>query len=177
MEKSISTDEKKHLLKEYNHRLNNDLQALLAFIKLQRRFDVDDDEIINSSFVTIASISAIQNMIYNTENSENKISIREFSEEFTKIINEHYAKFNIKFSYEIKTDFLLNPKKVFHLMFLLNEMINLTIHYSLNEEKDGKIIWNIQKEGDECVLHYCDNGMGIKKPYLNLTTEPCYLNN
>ena len=46
---NLSPDEKRSLLKEYNHRINNDLQALLAFIKLQRRFGIDNDEIINSS--------------------------------------------------------------------------------------------------------------------------------
>ena len=159
----ISMDEKKLLLKGYNHRLNNDLQALLAFIKLQRRFDVDDDEIINSACVTIASISAVQNMIYNTEDSLNKISVGEFFEEFIKIINEYYSKFNINFSYELKTNLLLNPKKVFHLMFLINEMINLSLNFSFNDEIEGKIGWNLQKDGEECVLQYSDNGSGIKE--------------
>lgn len=163
METSINMDEKKLLLKGYNHRLNNDLQALLAFIKLQKRFGVDKDEIINSSCVTIASISSIQNMIYKTEDSENKISIGESFEEFTKIINEYYSTSNIKFSYELKTDFLSNPKKVYHIIFLINEMINLSMDFSFNDESERKISWNIHKEGEECVLQYSDNGSGIKE--------------
>lgn len=112
-ESNLNHEEKKLLLKDYNHRINNDLQALLAFIKLQRRFGIDKDEIINSSCVTVASISAIQNMMYNTEHEENFISINEFCEEFMRILNEYYSEFNIGFSYEIENDFYIRSKKYF----------------------------------------------------------------
>ena len=60
---NFNPDEKRLLLKDYNHRLNNDLQAVLAFIKLKKRFGIDDDEIVTFSCVSIASLSAIQNLI------------------------------------------------------------------------------------------------------------------
>ncbi len=162
-ESNLNHEEKKLLLKDYNHRINNDLQALLAFIKLQRRFGIDKDEIINSSCVTVASISAIQNIMYNTEHEENFISINEFCEEFMRILNEYYSEFNIGFSYEIENDFYIRSKKVFHFMFLINEMINLSLDFSFKENDEKKINFNLEKNGEECSLIYSDNGSGFKE--------------
>ena len=58
----LKPDEKRLLLKNFNHRLNNDLQEVLALIKLKKRFNIDKDEIINFSCVSIASMSSIQNL-------------------------------------------------------------------------------------------------------------------
>lgn len=160
---NLNPDEKRLVLKDFNHRINNDIQALLAFIKLQKRFGIDNDEIINSSCVSIASISSIQNMMYYTDNNENLISINEFFEDFIKILNEYYSQFSIQFSNEIEKDFYMHPKRIFHLMFLINEMINLTINFSFKGNPDKKISFNIEKNGDECLLTYSDNGSGIKE--------------
>ena len=102
---NLTSDEKRLILKDYNHRLNNDLQALLAFIKLKKRFEIDNDEIINFSYVSIASISAIQNMMYYADNEDNLISVNGFFEDFIKILNDYYFKSNIQFSNEIENDF------------------------------------------------------------------------
>lgn len=37
---NFNPDEKRLLLKDYNHRLNNDLQAVLAFIKLKKDLEL-----------------------------------------------------------------------------------------------------------------------------------------
>lgn len=159
---NLDSDEKRLLLKEYNHRVNNDLQVLLAFIKLQKRLGIDKDEIINSSCISIASISLIQNMMYKTDNSKNYISIDEFINDYIIILNDNYSEFNIDFYNEIENDFIMNPKKVFHIMFLLNEMINFSIDFSLNDNLEKKISFNLEKTGEECLLTYSDNGSGIK---------------
>lgn len=158
---NLTSDEKRLILKDYNHRLNNDLQALLAFIKLKKRFEIDNDEIINFSYVSIASISAIQNMMYYADNEDNLISVNGFFEDFIKILNDYYFKSNIQFSNEIENDFIMNPKKVFHLMLLVNEMINLSIAFSLKEDCENKISFNLEKIEEECLLTYSDNGSGI----------------
>ncbi len=155
-------DEKRLILREYNHRLNNDLQALLAFIKIQRRFEIDDDEIINFTCVSIASISVIQNLMYGADD-ENLISTAGFLDGFIKILNDYYSKFNIGFSPEIKEDFLLNPKKMFQLMFLINEMTNQSIAFSFDDDLKNNISFSLEKIEEECLLTYSDNGSGIKE--------------
>ena len=162
MESNLNPDEKRKVLQEYNHRLNNDLQVLMAFIKLQKRFGIAKDEIINFSYVSIASISSIQNLMYKTEHAENLISAEGFFREFIKVLEDYYIKSNTLFSFEIENDFHLNPKKMFHLMLISNEMVNL----SLNHPKDiaeKKISFNLKKIGEECLLIYCDNGLGINE--------------
>ena len=47
-------------------------------------------------------------------------------------------------------------------MFLLNEMINFSIDFSLNDNLEKKISFNLEKTGEECLLTYSDNGSGIK---------------
>lgn len=160
---NLNSDEKRLLLKEYNHRINNDLNALLAFIKLQRRFGIDSEEIINSSCVLIASTSSIQNMMYKTDNDENLIGAGESIKDFIRILNEYYSKFNVVFSNEMEDDFYIHPKKMFHLVFLINEMINLSIDFSFKESSQNKITFNLEKSGDDCSLIYSDNGTGIKE--------------
>ena len=155
-------DEKRLILREYNHRLNNDLQALLAFIKIQRRFEIDDDEIINFTCISIASISSIQNLMYNAEDA-NLISTYEFLEDFIKILNDQYVRSGIGFSTQVKQDFLLNPKRMFQLMFILNEMINQSIAFSFEGDSQNMISFNLERVEEECLLTYSDNGLGIKE--------------
>ena len=146
---------------DYNHRLNNDLQAVLSFIKLKKRFGIDDGEIVTFSCVSIASISAIQNLMYNADNSENLISANEFFIEFIKILNDYYS--NLRFFNEIKNDFYMASKKIFHLMLLINEMVNLSINISFKDESKHCISFNLEKSGEECLLTYSDDGSGIKE--------------
>lgn len=160
---ALNSEEKRVLLKDYNHRLNNDLQALLAFIKIKKRFGIDDAEIIDFMCVSIASVSAIQNLMYSSDNDENQISTAEFFEEFIKILDDQYLKSNIGFSHEIKEDFLLNPKKTFHLMCLINEMVNLSIAFSFGDDSQNRISFSLEKIDEECLLSYSDNGSGIKQ--------------
>lgn len=157
-----NSNQSRLILKNYNHRLNNDLQALLAFIKIQRRFEIDNDEILNFTCVSIASISVIQNLMYDADD-EKLISTDEFLEGFIKILEDHYSKLNIGFSSEIEQDFLLNPKKMFQLMFLINQMVNQSIAFSFEGDSQNKINFNLEKNEDECLLTYSDNGSGIKE--------------
>ena len=160
---NLNLDEKRLLLKDYNHRLNNDLQALLAFIKLQKRFGIDNDEILNFTFISISSISIIQNLMYYADNEENLISIVEFFEEFIKTLNDYYSKSGIGFSHEIEKDFYINPKKMFHVMCLINEMINLSIAFSVKNNSKNEISLNLEKVEDDCLLTYSDNVSDIKE--------------
>lgn len=160
---NLNSNEKKILLKEFNHELNNNLQFLLAFIKLQKRFGIDDDEIINSTCVSIASISLIQNKKYNLDNEDGLILIKDFFKDYLGILNEYYSKFNIDFSIEIEEDFYLKTKKLFHLISLINELINLSIDYTFNNSIENKISINIKRNLDDGLLVYSDSGLGIKK--------------
>ena len=158
----LKPDEKRLLLKNFNHRLNNDLQEVLALIKLKKRFNIDNDEIINFSCVSIASMSSIQNLMYNTNHESDYISTSEFFDDFVKILNDYYSKSNIEFSNEIE-DFYASPKKVFQLMLLVNEMLSLSLDFSFNDELEKKISFNLEKIGEEGLLTYSDNGSGIKE--------------
>ncbi len=158
----LNPDEKRLLLKNFNHRLNNDLQEVLALIKLKKRFNIDKDEIINFSCVSIASMSSIQNLMYNTNHESDYISTAEFFDDFVKILNDYYSKSNIEFSSEIE-DFYASPKKVFQLMLLVNEMLSLSLDFSFNDELEKKISFNLEKIGEEGLLTYSDNGSGIKE--------------
>ena len=158
----LKPDEKRLLLKNFNHRLNNDLQEVLALIKLKKRFNIDNDEIINFSCVSIASMSSIQNLMYNTNHESDYISTSEFFDDFVKILNDYYSKSNIEFSNEIE-DFYASPKKVFQLMLLVNEMVSLSLDFSFNEDLEKKISFNLEKIGEEGLLTYSDNGSGIKE--------------
>lgn len=160
---NLNSNEKKILLKEFNHELNNNLQFLLAFIKLQKRFGIDDDEIINSTCVSIASISLIQNKKYNLDNEDGLILIKDFFKDYLGILNEYYSKFNIDFSIEIEEDFYSKTKKLFHLISLINELINLSIDYTFNNSIENKISINIKRNLDDGLLVYSDSGLGIKK--------------
>ena len=141
-------DEKRSLLREYTHRINNDLQALLAFIKLKRRFGVDSEEIINFSCVSISSVSAIQNMMYDSDDDENRISARGFFKSLKKILDDHYARSNVRFVNETSEDFIINPKKMFHIMFLVNEMVAMSVGDA------SEINFGLERDGDEVILNY-----------------------
>ncbi|WP_407375365.1 histidine kinase dimerization/phosphoacceptor domain -containing protein [Methanobrevibacter sp.] len=151
---NLNPDERRAVLKQFNHRINNDLQALLAFIKLKQRFGVDNAEILNFSSVSIASISAIQNQMYYADD-ESEISAGEFLNEFKKVLDDNYSRSNVEFSYNIKSDFSMHPKTIFHMMFLLNEMVSLT----LSTGECTKIGFELEKNENDCILTYSDTGI------------------
>lgn len=152
-------DEKRAVLKKFNHRLNNDIQALLAFMKLQKRFGIDDEEIVNFSYVSIASVSAIQNLMYYSD--DGLVGSGEFFGEFIKILNDHYIRSGIAFSNESEADVRIKPKETFHLMMLLNEMIDLSMEFSFSEVSSKKITFKTEEVDGGCLLTYSDNGSGI----------------
>ena len=74
-----------------------------------------------------------------------------------------FSIFNLRFFNELKTDFYIDPKKIFHLMLLINEMVNLSINFSFKDDSEHNISFNLEKIGEECLLTYSDDGSGIKE--------------
>ena len=77
---------------------------------------MDNDEILNFSCVSISSVSAIQNMMYDSDDDESRIGTAGFFESLKKILDDHYARSNVRFTNETADDFLMNPKKMFHIV-------------------------------------------------------------
>lgn len=74
---------------------------------------MDNDEILNFSCVSISSVSAIQNMMYDSDDDESRIGTAGFFKNLKKILDDHYARSNVQFINETTEDFLMNPKRCF----------------------------------------------------------------
>lgn len=160
MTDSLGSDEKRAILKKFNQDLNNNLQFILAYTKLQNRFGVDKDEIINTSCVFIASIAAIQNKKFEARHEKNLIPAEGFLKDYIGILNEYYS--SIDFSINVKEEFYIKQKQLFHIIALINELINLSINSTFKEDSNRKISFSLEKNQEECTLKYSDYGFGIR---------------
>lgn len=162
---SSQIEKQEVVLKECHHRIKNNLQILNGLIKLQKRFGLNHDEIINSTMVSISSIALIHKNMYSNDWDNDLVLVSDFLNDFMSSIDEFYGKLNINFSLDIKNDISIHENKLSNLAIILNELIVNSIKYAFNEsnkEEDKISIITYCEDGD-FIFVYEDNGVGISE--------------
>lgn len=152
------------LIRESNHRMKNNLNLLLRFISLEKRFNKEDPEkIIEHSIGRIESLSILHEKLYNADNLKD-INVKEYLNSLSIELDSLFsAEGNIINYGSNDEDLVLSSEKLIPLSLMLTELLINSFKYAFDDyDVDDKIIdIYIGKFDDKIMLHYSDNGKGL----------------
>ncbi|MCQ2971340.1 MAG: sensor histidine kinase [archaeon] len=155
------------LIRESNHRIKNNLNLLLRFISLEKRFNKNNPEkIIENTVGRIESFSLLHEKIYNVDNFKD-INVEEY---LNSLISGLYSIFGDDGSINYNSnnnELILNSEILVPLSLIITELVINSIKYGyVDYELDNKAInVSVDKFDNKLILHYSDNGKGLPKDF------------
>lgn len=150
------------LLQEVHHRVRNNLQLILSFLNLDKRFGVKTaDEIINSTLSRVTSMSITYQQAYEND----KISLINFGDFIENNINKFlniYEVEGIETILDVDKDISVCPNVFSPLTLIFNELLSNSVNYAYEEDQDKKLFITLKKiDDDTAYLIIEDNGKGL----------------
>ncbi len=169
---------KSALLDEANHRVKNNLSAIMGILalELQKSYDRADDfrALLRDLLARIQGMSTVHSLL--SETRWTPLSLKRLIEEII-----HSALSGSPISHRIQmyihapsTPLVIAPRQATNLAVLLNELTTNSIKHAFQDRKQGKIDVDIQvvdEEKREIVLRYYDNGPGWPESVLKGTSS------
>lgn len=163
----IETDrEKTVLLQEVHHRVRNNLQIIMSFINLEKRFHKGEyEKIIDITERRIGSLALIHERIYKDENMNN-MNVPIFLADLDKQLYSRAKISDINFIREIDDDFTFSINVITPLSLIINELTINSFNYAFDENYEDKTIYKslelFEKDGETfCRFEFKDNGKGV----------------
>ncbi len=156
--------EKEILLKELNHRVKNNIQTIVSFLRLQID-DIDDkktQKILTNLENRIMSISHLYNMLY----TKNNISFVNTYEYFSLLIEDIEISYEMPYiNIKIQTNINITSQYALYCGFIINEAITNSLQHAFINKKDGNIFINLKKDKNIYKLSISDDGSGYKEDF------------
>jgi len=160
------------LLREVNHRVGNNLAAIVGFLSIERDHIAEADQaayqsIMNDLTNRVMSLSAVHRMLSATEWAPLLLS-----ELVQQIIDASLQM--LPLDRHISVDITPSPVRVtsnqaHNLCLVINELATNTVKYALSERGTAHITVSIWLDGDDIVqLEFQDNGPGFPETVLRL---------
>lgn len=162
LQQSIS--EKDLLYKELNHRVKNNLQMILALIKLQiSRTPLSRTK--GELEVTKHRINSISTLYekLNINNAEHNLSTFEYTQSIVQSFSPNFSK-NINVKYDI--EYNLNIDSLVHYGLIINELVTNAMKYAFKKsflKADNLITISVKKNENIIALVIEDNGVGYQE--------------
>lgn len=157
------------LLKEANHRINNNLQLIVILISDElRKADTNETIKLKKILSKIEAISTLHKHLYQTTN-KNEIDISNYLNEIKINFNEIFDVQNIKVKINIDK-FMLPIDQGMYLGLLITELFINSIKHAFDNQDYKKINFELKNCNQEYIFTYKDNGKknisAIIKPVL-----------
>lgn len=158
-----------HLLKENeflagesNHRIKNNLQLIISIIGREIHKSKDSKPELIAISDKINSIATLHQHLYLNDSKE-KIAIGSYLNSIVENFDGSDYLREIDLKFDVK-DFDLPIEKSVYLGLLITEMLTNSIKHAFPEDfqKAKEISFSVSIEGDEILLEYMDNGIGLK---------------
>lgn len=147
------------LLKEANHRINNNLQLIIVLLneELDKIEDSDsDNSSIKKILIKIESISTLHRHLYQS-NDKNTVDIKEYLSEILINFEDFFSKKEVVVKYDLEK-INIPIDMAMYLGLLTTELFINSIKYAFNNQSSRLISLKVNQ--NESVLHfdYTDNG-------------------
>jgi two-component sensor histidine kinase len=167
-----SLREKKTLLKEIHHRVNNNLQIIISLLNLESRNVVDDRdlELFAESQNRVRSMAMIHEKLYNSENLSS-INFSDYLKTLlTNLIYENSKNFtNVDLELDIDEKIEFNIETSVPCGLIINEVVSNSLKHAFPSGRSGKITVEMHQEREEYVLIVGDDGIGFREKPENKT--------
>jgi two-component sensor histidine kinase len=150
-----AVERNRFLLREIHHRVKNNLQAVLALIRLQQ-LPVEAREDMSRR---IAAMIAVHQQIYETDQFE-RVEVAPYT---TKLVRDIASGYDAPVSIELKLQSLtVDREQALPLGMIINEVVSNSFKYAFSNRSDGKLSVELREEDDTLFLVIRDNGPGIE---------------
>jgi len=147
--------QKSLLLNEIQHRVKNNFNMILSILKVQQSFDtIDSKEFVESFSKRVESIVIAQDLLYKSNELDEKISIKDYIEKLTfHILKLSSKKADVKLNIEPLN---ISIEHSIYIGIILNEMITNSIKYAFSNYGFINITFK-QMDNKDYKLIYYDN--------------------
>lgn len=155
------------LLREAHHRIKNNIASILnlIFLKIESIENEEAKSILRDASLRIESMLVLYNKLLGTKDYK-EISSKEYVESLIEVILSLFPNnSNIELNCRLM-DFSLNPKQMFALGLIINELLTNIMKYAFNESDKGKIEVELSKKDSIVSLIIQDNGKGLPKGFV-----------
>lgn len=156
--------EKEHILKEVHHRVKNNMSIIYSMLSIKANAQTDNKmkNILMDACGMVKSMTILYDKLYRS-NNEGYLSIKDFfSPLIAEIIRIFPGSESIKFETSLD-DIALDQKILSPLGIIINELITNSMKYAFVDRADGLIILKVTKNGNNILLIYEDNGIGLNE--------------
>lgn len=162
---SKQADDLKVLMKEVHHRVKNNLQVIVAMLRMQARNLHDQLAIdaLNSCENRLQSIAIVHEKLYQSQNIS-EVVLKDYLEDIVQVLAQQYKPFLPNLSYAITDDTKLstNIETAIPLGMIVNELVTNGFKYAFQQVATPHIRVQITATApDTFQLLVADNGPGL----------------
>ncbi|MBI4813260.1 MAG: PAS domain S-box protein [Methanobacterium sp.] len=158
-----SLEEKELLLRELHHRVKNNMQIISSLLSLQTQHikDERDLKIFESSQNRVKTMSLIHEELYSSQDFSH-INLSEYIQNITKeLLTSHIEDpGRVKLTVNVE-DVRMELETAIPLGLLINEIVANSVNHAFPNEQKGKIIVELERDGNAFILKMSDDGVGI----------------
>lgn len=159
----VSLREKEMLLREVQHRVKNNLQAILNLLYLQAEYIQDSQvqQIFQDTQARIKSIALVHEKLFQTKDLA-QLNFAEYLASLTKHLIYSYGiapeRITVSINAEVTS---LDLDTAVPLGIIINELVSNSLKYAFPEGRQGEIRIEVKANGAQLHLTVTDNGIGF----------------
>ncbi len=162
-----SLEDKKVMLNEIHHRVKNNLQHIHSLLSLQEDYMESDHDrgLIHDSRMRIRSMAMVHEKLYSSE-SFSETNFLNYINELLTILPDYYqvAAHNIQFDINAESN-KIDINLAVLCGQIITELASNTMKYAFPDSVPGIITVSFQQAGDDYILFYGDNGVGLQSDF------------
>ncbi len=154
--------EKEILLKEVHHRIKNNIASIGGLLSLHMKALTSPEAIaaLQDAIGRVDSMSLLYEKLLLGENFRDA-SVKNYIESLaTSVISLFPDLAKVKLNLDV-VDFKLDPKRLFPLGIIINELLTNIMKHAFAGKKSGAITLSLAKDGARVTLTLQDNGVGL----------------
>lgn len=164
--------EKELILKEVHHRIKNNMATITSLLSIQAE-TIKNPAVtaaLNDAKNRVQSMLVLYNKLYLSDDF-NKVSVKKYIPDLVNQIESNFSSHRpMKIDYQID-EFDLDPKKLFSVGIIVNEIITNILKHAFPGQDQGFIWVSVTLKNDQVSLIIRDNGIGIPKS-INFENSP-----
>lgn len=149
-----AVERNRFLLREIHHRVKNNLQAVLALVRLQRLPQDARDDMARR----ISAMIAVHEQIYNTDQFE-EVEVAPYA---TRLISDIASGYDMPVKIDLDlAPIALDRDQALPLGMIINEVVSNAFKYAFSGRSEGKLTVRLHQDGGDLKLTIRDDGPGI----------------
>ena len=154
----------KILMKEVHHRVKNNLQIIVAMLRMQARVVEDKaaiEALVNSEN-RLQAIAIVHEKLYKSDNYTS-VLLKDYLQELMDILAKQHHNPAIPFQYKItdNTNLATSLDTAIPIGLIINELVTNSFKYAFNNVAKGEINIELNKTNNQYQLAIQDNGQGL----------------